>query len=463
MTRTHVLFPAALVALLMAYPIQPTFAGPPPSPPSPAAAPPAHNQGAIALATALLDHLDGGRFAQAETLFSPEVRAALSADKLQQVWTSLPQSVGPAGPRGTATSSEQGKITVVSVPLPYAKASLVARIAIKDNRQIAGFLIQPAPPSATGPLRSATAPDPSAAYIDLDTSIGEGERGLPATLTMPKEASPKTLVPAIVLVHGSGPHDRDETVGPNKPFRDIAHGLAAQGIAVLRYDKRTKARPQDAGDDFTVDAETTDDAVLAVQALRQTKGVDPARIFVLGHSQGGLMAPRIAARSRQVAGLVLLAAPSRPLLDIVIEQNERLAALDDGQVTDAERKAVDAVIAQVHRIRDPATAPETKLLLGMTTTYWRSIDRVDPIAEARALSVPMLLQQGGRDIQVVQADWQRWQEAFGNNPRVTFKRYERLNHLGIEGTGPGTVAEYAVAGHVDARLIDDIACWIRKR
>lgn len=456
MTRKTLLLAPVFLALLAATAMQSTAAGQPSLKEAPSAATRMHDRDAIALATTLLDHLDGGRFTQAEALFSPAMRAAVPAEKLQQVWASLAPSVGPAGPRGTATASAQGDITVVVVPLAFARANLIARITLDVNREIAGFLVQPAPPPAP-------APDSAASYFERDATVGQGERALAGTLTLPKAASAGTPVPGIVLVHGSGPHDRDETIGPNKPFLDIAHGLAAHGIAVLRYDKRTKARPQDAGMDFTVDAETTDDAVLAVDALRQTEGVDPAHVFVLGHSQGGLMAPRIAARSGQVAGLVLLAAPSRPLLDIVIEQNERLATMDDGQVSDAERKAIDAVIEQVNQVREPATAPAAKVLMGMPTGYWRSIDGVDPIAEARALSVPMLLQQGGRDFQVVQADWQRWQQAFDKHTRVTFKQYQHLNHLGIAGTGPGKPGEYAVAGHVDAGLIDDIADWIHQR
>src|SRR5690606_29657538 len=132
----------------------------------------------------------------------------------------------------------------------------------------------------------------------------------------PGRAGPEAPAPATGRALGSGPHDRDETVGPNKPFLDIARGLAAQGVAVLRYDKRTKARPQDYADgSVTIDSETTDDAVFAVAALREAPGIDPARVYVLGHSQGAMMAPRIAARSGHVAGLVLLAAPARPLLD----------------------------------------------------------------------------------------------------------------------------------------------------
>src|SRR5690606_28440063 len=147
----------------------------------------------------------------------------------------------------------------------------------------------------------------------------EGERALPATLALPDGAGP---FPAVALVHGSGPPDRDETIGPNRPFLDIARGPAAQGIAVLRHENRTRARPQDYAtpDSLTIDSETTDDAVLALQALHALPEVDDARVFVFGHSQGGMLAGRIATRANEagapVAGLVLLAAPSRKLMDI---------------------------------------------------------------------------------------------------------------------------------------------------
>ncbi|MEO5630104.1 MAG: alpha/beta fold hydrolase, partial [Thermomonas sp.] len=352
---------------------------------------------------------------------------------------------------------------LVKIPLHYAKAGLVAKFTLDAEGKIAGFLIQPeeAPPAA--------AVNEDAPYTESDLSVGEGERALPGTLTMPKSPgqAPNGLVPAIVLVHGSGPHDRDESIGPNKPFLDIARGLAAQGVAVLRYEKRTKARPQDFTDQsgasgvYGVDEETTNDAVLAVDALRKVEGVDPAHVFVLGHSQGGLMAPHIAAVSGHVAGLVLMAAPARSLLDIVIEQNRRLAVLDDGKISDAERETINTLTKQVASTRDAATDAAAKTLMGMPVGYWRSIDAVDPVAEAKALDLPMLVLQGARDIQVVDADWQRWRGGFHDNAKVEFKLYEKLNHIGIAGEGDGNIAEYGIPGHVDAQLINDVATWIK--
>ena len=412
-----------------------------------------------AIAIRALDHMDAGEYAQVEAMFDADMAKAVPADKLKAVWESLPAQVGKATGRGDAQTMEQAGSTLVQVPLHFEKAELMAKFAIEGGGKIVGFMIQPA--QAAAPPAPAPPVAEDASFSEREVMVGGDDRALPPTLALPKGDG---SFPAVVLVHGSGPHDRDETIGPNKPFLDIARGLAAQGIAVLRYEKRTKARPQDfASGMFGVDEETTNDAVQAVATLRGIDGIDPKRVFVLGHSQGGMMAPRIAAVSGHVAGLVLLAAPARSLLDIVIEQNRRLAVLDDGKTSDAERDAITAIIQQVRITRDAATDPATKTVMGLPAGYWRSIDSVDPVAEARSVGLPMLVLQGARDIQVVDADWQGWRGAFHADPKVSFKLYETLNHLAMPGEGDGTLAEYQQPNHVDATLIDDVAAWIKAR
>ncbi|WP_374607217.1 alpha/beta fold hydrolase [Thermomonas sp.] len=412
-----------------------------------------------AIAIRALDHMDAGEYAQVEAMFDADMAKAVPADKLKAVWESLPAQVGKATGRGDAQTMEQAGSTLVQVPLHFEKAELMAKFAIEGGGKIVGFMIQPAQAAAAPASAPPVAED--ASFSEREVMVGGDDRALPATLALPKGDG---SFPAVVLVHGSGPHDRDETIGPNKPFLDIARGLAAQGIAVLRYEKRSKARPQDfASGMFGVDEETTNDAVQAVATLRGIDGIDPKRVFVLGHSQGGMMAPRIAAVSGHVAGLVLLAAPARSLLDIVIEQNRRLAVLDDGKTSDAERDAITAIIQQVRITRDAATDPATKTVMGLPAGYWRSIDSVDPVAEAKSVGLPMLVLQGARDIQVVDADWQGWRGAFHADPKVSFKLYETLNHLAMPGEGDGTLAEYQQPNHVDATLIDDVAAWIKAR
>lgn len=405
------------------------------------------------ISTRLLDHLDRGEFAAAEAMFDEALRTAVPKDTLAAVWQSLPSATA----RGEAELSREDATQVLRTPLHRAGTTFVATIAVDADGRVSGLLVRP--------IEAEVAPPPpipaDADYAEMEMQVGEGAAALPATLAIPRGTGP---FPAVVLVHGSGAHDRDETIGPNKPFLDIARGLAAQGIAVLRYEKRTKAHPQEfVGKVFGVDEETTHDAVRAVAALRAVDGIDPERVFVLGHSQGGMMAPRIAAMSGHVAGLVLLAAPARSLLDIVIEQNRRLAVLDDGRTSDTERDAIAALVAQVRAARDPATDAAATGIMGLPVGYWRSIDAVDPVAEARQVALPMLVLQGARDIQVVDADWQLWRRAFHADKRVQFKLYDALNHLAIAGEGKGSLAEYETPGQVDATLISDVAAWIKAR
>ena len=411
---------------------------------------PAHaSNDAEATATRLLDHLDAKQYTQAESLFTTEMATAVPAEKLKQIWESLPQQVGAAQARGKAVVTAQSGMQVVVVPLPFEKAALIAQVAVNAEGKVAGFMIQPAPPAP------AAAPAADARFRESEFPIGN----LPGTLAMPVATG---KVPAVVLVHGSGPQDRDETIGPNRPFLDIARGLADNGIAVLRYEKRTKARPQDfAGGQYTMDEETTNDAVAAVAALRATPGIDPDRIYILGHSQGGMLAPRIAQHSGKVAGLILLAAPARSLLTILPEQNHYLLNAD-GNITAQEQQFLDQLQQMIANVRSDATIADKDTPLGLPAHYWRTFDKIDPVADAQSLTLPMLLLQGGRDFQVIDTDWQLWRKAFADAPRATFHHYPALNHLGITGEGAGSLDEYQKPGHVDAKLIADVAAWIKE-
>jgi len=406
---------------------------------------------ASSLSTRLLDHLDAGEYAAAEAMFDDRMQAAVPEARLQAVWSSLP----PAAERGTPKVAMQGGAQVVQTRLARGLTQWTATVAVDPDGRIGGLLVAPFHAAKPEPPPPADAP-----YTEREIGVGASGHPLPGTLATPK-ASPAHGVPAVVLVHGSGAHDRDETISVNRPFLDIARGLAARGIATLRYDKRTHARPQDfAGNDYSVDDETTDDAVAAVDMLRHTPGIDPTRVFVLGHSQGGMLAPRIAQRAGKgaVAGLVLLAAPARSLLDLIPEQNRYLAVLD-GTLSPDDEAMLGALDAEIARVRD-GKPHSGELVLGAPVSYWRAFDRIDPVADARAVHIPMLFLQGGRDIQVVATDWQRWQAAFGHDARATFHRYPMLNHLGIAGNGPGTPAEYEQQGQVDPQLIADIAAWV---
>lgn len=305
-------------------------------------------------------------------------------------------------------------------------------------------------------------PDPAtAAYSERDFSVGEGELPLPGTLAMPEGEGP---FPAVVLVHGSGPQDRDSTIGPNRPLRDIAHGLAERGIATLRYDKRTRVHPIAASFDpgFSVDKESTDDTVAAVAALQATPGIDPGRVFVFGHSLGAMLTPRILQRTDGAAGGIMLAASSRSMLDLIPEQMERMGGIQGADPAElaARLETINALIA---RLRAGDDAAEATSVLGAPAAYLRSADALDPVADAGALDRPLLILHGGHDIQVTDVDWQDWVDAFSDEPRVTLKRYPELGHLGIIADPDAPMATYLEPGRVDQALIEDVAAWINQR
>ncbi|HEX8422850.1 MAG TPA: alpha/beta fold hydrolase [Pyrinomonadaceae bacterium] len=303
-----------------------------------------------------------------------------------------------------------------------------------------------------------------AAFGVQELTVGAGgEWPLPATLTLPTGKGP---FPAVVLVHGSGPNDRDETLGANKPFRDLAEGLASQGIAVLRYEKRTKqhgARMVAAASDFTVRDETIDDALAAVALLRRTAGVDAKKIFVLGHSLGGMLVPRIGQADERIAGFVVFAGATRPLDETLVRQFEYLAALD-GTISDAERAQIDDTKRQAARIKElKAGGADKERLLGAPPSYWLDLRGYDPPQAARSLKRPMLVLQGERDFNVTMDDFRNWRTALANHKEIEFKSYPKLDHLFYEGEGAATGADYAQPRNIPKYVVDDIAAWVKKQ
>ena len=301
------------------------------------------------------------------------------------------------------------------------------------------------------------------AFQEKEVTVGAGtEWALPATLTMPVG---KGNYPVVVLVHGSGANDRDEShLNPaNKPFKDLAWGLASKGVAVLRYEKRTKHYPRQSAaiKNPTVYEETVEDALAAVELLRKTPQIDPKKIYVLGHSLGGYLIPRIAARDAKIAGFISLAGTTRPLEDVILEQNNYFARLD-GAVSKDEQVKLDQlkqISAQIKSLKE-SNKDSSAAYLGVPASYWIDLKNYNPPLEAKSLKQPILILQGERDYQVTMTDFQNWKNALGTKKFVTFKAYPKLNHLFMPGEGVPSPADYEKTNHVSAEVITDIAAWI---
>jgi dienelactone hydrolase len=408
---------------------------------------------------AFFDALAKGDYDAACKDFDDTVRKVSPPDKLKEFWEAFQKQVGTLKKQGEPRVEKAGKYEVIVVPCEFEKIKLDARISFDANGKIAGYGFVPAT------SKEYKAPDyvKREAFREVEVTLNAGsEWELPGTLSVPVGAGP---FPAVVLVHGSGPNDRDETILGNKPFRDLAWGLSSRGIAVLRYEKRTRVHgTKMTGKKFpTVKEETTDDALAAVSLLRKTTDIDPRRIFVLGHSLGGLMAPRIGEQDPNIAGLIVMAGNARPLEDLVMEQFTYIYSLEGGP-TDKQKEELAELKKKVDRVKSADLSSDTpgkELPLGVPGGYWLALRGYHPDQVAAKLSMPMLVLQGERDYQVTMADFTFWKKSLEGRTDAALKSYPELNHLFIKGTGKSKPGEYLTAGHVAREVIEDIASWVQ--
>jgi dienelactone hydrolase len=409
-------------------------------------------------AQAVVAQLAAGDFAAVEAQFDDKVKAALPPGRLAATWGTLTAQVGALQKQVSVRAQDMGAVRVGIVTCQFERATLHVQVAFGADGRISGLAIRPVAPSV--PYTAPPYADP-ASFDESGVTVGSGEWALPGTLTLPKGEGP---FPVVVLVHGSGPSDRDETVGANKPFKDLALGLASRGVAVLRYDKRTKVHgaAMAALKDLTVKQEVIDDVIAAIAAVRANARVDPTRVFVLGHSLGGMLIPRVGAADASLAGLIVMAGAARPLEDAIVEQTKYLAMADGRVSPDEQRRVEEATKLQADvKALTAADAASDRKLFNTPASYWLDLRGYDPPAAAVQLTQPMLILQGGRDYQVTPEEFARWKQALEKRPNASFHLYPALNHLFIAGEGKSLPEEYDKAGHVDQQVIDDIAAWVR--
>lgn len=307
-------------------------------------------------------------------------------------------------------------------------------------------------------------------YTEKEVVVGSEEFPLPGVLTLPKGEGP---FPVVVLVQGSGPHDMDSTYLGNKPFRDIAVGLANEGIAVLRYEKRTKVYPFKTGTNpkFTIQDETVLDANYAVETLKDIPEVDAKDIYVLGHSQGGFALPLILENDKNgdIKGGIVVAGPAGKFQDLLVWQLEQsLEKAKDANAPKEQIEALEANVAfwktQVGLINDPQYTlenPPTDFQLG-PTDWWYNLRDIEAPEVSKKQNVPLFVVQGGKDFQVPASHLELWKEALKERDNVSYKFYPNMHHFLAENpNATGTTADYLAPANTSEQLISDIGQWVK--
>ena len=299
--------------------------------------------------------------------------------------------------------------------------------------------------------------------------IGQNTRyPLKGLMTLPEGDGP---FPAVVLVHGSGSSNMDEKVGKLTPFRDLAQGLAARGIAAIRYNKRSFTHGLkmvlDKKHPITVREETVEDALLAAQLLRADRRIDSGRVFLMGHSMGGMLAPRIECEGGDFRGLILLAGSPRRLEEIMLDQMAEIMSASTGLT----KKLMAKQHAQFSRLFEglydltDEEARQKKAGGGTTLYYFKEMGQ-PTVAQWLAMTrKPMLIVQGEKDVQVkAHVDFARYQQLLGDRDNVTFKLYPGLNHCFVPARFDSIAdakKEFTPERHIGPEVLDDIADWIK--
>ncbi|MEL7669107.1 DUF3887 domain-containing protein [Methanobacterium sp.] len=401
-----------------------------------------------------------GDFTSAASKFDDQMKIALNEAKLQEIWINAIGEAGALLQINTPKTVEVESYRIVTIPCSFQRSIIDVQMAFNKEGQISGLNFIPT-------SMEYHAPDyvEKSTFHEVDVTIGEGKWALPGTLTVPDSSGP---FPGLVLVHGSGPNDRDETIGPNKIFKDIAWGLASEGIAVLRYDKRTfvhaKKLTPDLVDEMTAKEEVIDDAMLAANLMRKTEGINPKRVFLLGHSLGATLAPRISQQDDELAGIIIMAGMTRSIEEAILDQFTYLYSLD-GNITEQQKAELDDLKEKVDKLKDPEfieNISRQDLPLAMPVAYWKDLHNYDPVNTVKNLNTSILVLQGGRDYQVLESkDFKGWKDVLNNKENAALKVFPELNHLFIAGEGKSSPQEYMVEGHVEKEVIDSIAEWIK--
>jgi hypothetical protein len=380
--------------------------------------------------------------------YDDKMDEAMSKEVLLQVYEQLEGNYGNYKETGEAETIESGVYIIVSYLTYWEGANLNINIVFDGDSHIAGF-------NYTEALEEMVA---ETEIIEKEVQFGEEPFVLSGTLSIPAGEGP---FPAVVLIHGSGPSNRDEAFQELAPFKDIANYLTDRGIAVLRFDKRTFTYGASIDPEtFTAFEESIEDAGFAYDFLTAQNAINVDQIFILGHSLGGYLMPKIATYVPDAAGYIITAGSARPLEDLIVEQYTYIYGLDGG-IDATEQANIDILLTQQENIKTGADLPAAELM-GAHPAYWAYFSEYDPMTDIKSIDKPILLQQGEGDYQVTMDDFDLWAQATQDMPKVTRITYPLINHFLYQGEGTPSPQQYQSPDHVDSQLMDDMIEFIKK-
>ncbi|MBP2001707.1 dienelactone hydrolase [Paenibacillus shirakamiensis] len=432
-----------------------------PVPPTPPSTPVTTGE----VADLFIQGISTGDATKAEKYMTPALKLSIPTAALQNLWKGYSGLYGDISSQLSKSTKVNAIHTNVTYTFKTSQTSIDIIVRLNKEGKVDDLYVQP----TNAAVHQSPSYDRSTSYTEEEVQIGEGIFALPGTFTKPIGTS--GAYPVIVLVHGSGPSDRDESIGGAKIFKDLAAGLASQGIGVLRYDKITYEHTFKfaANPIATILQETVNDALQAVRYVRNQPNVDKTKIYVAGHSQGGFAVPLIInadANEGNIRGSIILSGPSGTFIDVMKEQNQELITRvksQGGDTTPYEKNAtLINTVAQL--LQDPRYSVDnlpTNFPLP-SAYWWYALNNYKPTDLAKTQRVPLLILAGENDWQVPLDQFATWKKELANRSDIEYKSYPKVNHLLAEYDGVSTSAEYTQPSHVSESIINDIVAWAKK-
>ncbi len=398
-------------------------------------------------------------FDSCQQYFDTSLSNKFSAEMMKEMWGGMSRFSGDFKTYSDFSFEKTDTTEVNTVRCNFEKTKLDLYLTYNQSKKMIGIFFKPA-------KNKAAYAEPnycnSSKFYESKIAVKTGTYSLPGSLCIPNNIE---YPPIAILLAGSGPNDKDETYGPNKPLKDIATGLASQGVASFRYDKRTLVygkefvkQPEKNG----IHEEVIEDAISAIELIKKNPQFSKSKIIIIGHSLGAMCAPLIAKKSKSVNAIILLAGNARPLEDLVLEQYHYIFNLDSFDLE--EKKQIDKLSRQVSTVKDikllKSARPED-IPLGSSSFYWQTLKAYNQTEVAKKIKQPLLILQGERDYQVTMTDFNLWKQILSPNPKNKFISYPTLNHLFMEGQGKSTAEEYDKPNNVFEQVIIDMAAWMK--
>jgi hypothetical protein len=396
----------------------------------------------------------------------------VSALQLGQKWKKTADLLGDFQKIIATTFEQFATGELVTIEAGFERVTLDVKFSFTEQHLLNGIAFAPTQPKYRTPK-----------YAQLDSireeviTVNTGKYILPGLLTLPKNLAPTAKIPLAILLHGAGAEDKDRTSGPLKPSRDLALGLATEGIASIRYDKRTKLYPLKGNDaeQFTVNDEVIDDAVSAIERVRELAAkeypqLDASKIIIVAPNLASTLVPRINDRdvaknvfAKRVAGAVLIAANAQRWHETLLSRFKRAFMLDGGINAD-ERRVLTTLEREITLATSSTLSlktPADKLPFNLPASFWLDLRSYNHVQALKNTSLPLLFLHGEKDSYMAFDEFTTLKSQFSNTSTAEFKSYPNLVNLLIPKPSDDETNEKPA--NIPAEVVSDIAQWIKKR